>query len=34
MDHSLNAQVKLDVASDVIRIDVRGSLSQELPARP
>ena len=28
MDHSLNAQVKLDVASDVIRIDVRGSLSQ------
>ena len=29
MDHSLNAQVKLDVASDVIRIDIRGSLSQE-----
>ncbi|QDY89397.1 hypothetical protein E7Y32_03615 [Arthrobacter sp. UKPF54-2] len=28
MDHSLNAQVKLDVALDVIRIDVRGSLSQ------
>lgn len=28
MDHSLNAQVQLDVASDVIRIDVRGSLSQ------
>ena len=28
MDQSLNAQVKLDVASDVIRIDVRGRLSQ------
>lgn len=28
MDQSLNAHVKLDVASDVIRIDVRGSLSQ------
>jgi len=28
MDQSLNAQVKLDVAADVIRIDVRGSLSQ------
>ncbi len=28
MDHSLNPQVKLDVAADVIRIDVRGSLSQ------
>lgn len=28
MDPSLNAQVKLDVAVDVIRIDVRGSLSQ------
>jgi anti-anti-sigma regulatory factor len=29
MDQSLNAQVKLDVASDVIRIDVRGSLNQD-----
>lgn len=29
MDQSLNAQVKLDVAADVIRIDVRGSLSQD-----
>ncbi|QDW28676.1 hypothetical protein FFF93_001890 [Arthrobacter sp. KBS0702] len=28
MDPSLNAQVKLDVALDVIRIDVRGRLSQ------
>lgn len=29
MDQSLNAQVKLDVAADVIRIDVRGRLSQD-----
>lgn len=29
MDQSLNAQVKLDVDSDVIRIDVRGSLNQK-----
>ncbi|WP_445155437.1 hypothetical protein ACTWLI_04265 [Arthrobacter sp. Hor0625] len=29
MEHSLNAQAKLDVGSDVIRIDVRGSLSQQ-----
>ena len=29
MDQSLNAQVKLDVSADVIRIDVRGSLSQD-----
>jgi anti-anti-sigma regulatory factor len=29
MDHSLNAQVKLDVASDVIRIDIRGSLNRD-----
>jgi hypothetical protein len=28
MDNSLNAQVKLDIASDVVRIDVRGSLTQ------
>jgi hypothetical protein len=28
MDHSLNAHVKLDVTSDVVRIDVRGSLTQ------
>lgn len=28
MDHSLNAHVKLDTASDVVRIDVRGSLTQ------
>ncbi len=28
MDQSLNAQVKLDVASDVIRIEVRGSLTR------
>ena len=27
MDQSLNAQVKLDIASDVVRIDVRGSLT-------
>ncbi|MDR7081896.1 hypothetical protein J2X01_001177 [Arthrobacter ginsengisoli] len=27
MDKSLNAQVKLDIASDVVRIDVRGSLT-------
>ena len=29
MDHSLNAHVKLDVTSDVVRIDVRGSLTQD-----
>ena len=29
MDQSLNAQVKLDVDSDVIRIDVRGALSRD-----
>jgi hypothetical protein len=29
MDQSLNAHVKLDVALDVIRIDIRGSLSQD-----
>jgi ABC-type transporter Mla MlaB component len=29
MDRYLNAHVKLDVASDVIRIDVRGSLTQD-----
>jgi hypothetical protein len=28
MDHSLNAHVTLDIASDVVRIDVRGSLTQ------
>jgi anti-anti-sigma regulatory factor len=28
MDQSLNAHVKLDTASDVVRIDVRGSLTQ------
>lgn len=28
MDQSLNAQVKLDVASDVIRIDIRGTLNR------
>jgi hypothetical protein len=28
MDHSLNALVTLDIASDVVRIDVRGSLTQ------
>ena len=28
MDQSLNAQVKLDIATDVVRIDVRGSLTQ------
>ncbi|MET3951366.1 hypothetical protein [Arthrobacter sp. UYEF36] len=28
MDTSLNAQAKLDIASDVLRIDVRGSLTQ------
>jgi hypothetical protein len=28
MDHSLNAHVNLDIASDVVRIDVRGSLTQ------
>ena len=28
MDQSLNAQVKLDIALDVVRIDVRGSLTQ------
>lgn len=28
MDNSLNAQVKLDIASDVVRMDVRGSLTQ------
>lgn len=27
MDNSLNAQVKMDIASDVVRIDVRGSLT-------
>jgi ABC-type transporter Mla MlaB component len=33
MDRKLNALVKLDVTADVVRIDVRGSLSQEtLPA--
>lgn len=29
MDQSLNAQVKLDALSDVVRIDVRGSLSRD-----
>jgi hypothetical protein len=29
MDQSLNAHMKLDVASDVIRIDVRGSLNRD-----
>ncbi|MCX6498392.1 MAG: hypothetical protein NTU93_06265 [Arthrobacter sp.] len=29
MDQSLNAHVKFDVASDLIRIDVRGSLTQD-----
>ncbi|MDZ4091210.1 MAG: hypothetical protein U1D68_08395 [Arthrobacter sp.] len=29
MDTSLNAQAKLDIASDVLRIDVRGSLTQQ-----
>lgn len=29
MDRKLNALVKLDVTADVVRIDVRGSLSQE-----
>ena len=29
MDRKLHALVKLDVTSDVVRIDVRGSLSQE-----
>lgn len=28
MDNSLNAQAKLDIATDVVRIDVRGSLTQ------
>lgn len=28
MDQSLNAHVKIDAASDVVRIDVRGSLTQ------
>ena len=28
MDTSLNAHAKLDIASDVLRIDVRGSLTQ------
>jgi len=28
MDQSLQAHVKLDVASDVVRVDVRGSLTQ------
>ena len=28
MDHSLNARVNLDIASDLVRIDVRGSLTQ------
>ena len=28
MDQSLQAHVKLDVVSDVVRIDVRGSLTQ------
>lgn len=28
MDHSLNAQVRLDIATDVVRIDVHGSLTQ------
>lgn len=28
MDTSLNAQAKLDIAADVLRIDVRGSLTQ------
>ena len=28
MDHNLNAHVKLDIAADVVRIDVRGSLTQ------
>ena len=28
MDQSLQAHVKLDVTSDVVRIDVRGSLTQ------
>ncbi|MET4093518.1 hypothetical protein [Arthrobacter sp. UYCu712] len=28
MDQNLNAHVKLDIASDVVRIDVRGSLTQ------
>ncbi len=28
MDHNLNAHVRLDIASDVVRIDVRGSLTQ------
>lgn len=28
MDNSLNAQVKMDIATDVVRIDVRGSLTQ------
>lgn len=29
MDTSLNAQAKLDIASDVLRIDVRGSLTKD-----
>ena len=28
MDQTLNAHVKLDIASDIVRIDVRGSLTQ------
>ena len=28
MDQSLHAHVKLDIDSDVVRIDVRGSLTQ------
>jgi hypothetical protein len=29
MDHSLNTRAKLDTVSDVVRIEVRGSLTQE-----
>lgn len=29
MDQTLHARVKLDIASDVVRIDVRGSLTQD-----
>ena len=29
MDTSLNAQPTLDIASDIVRIDVRGSLTQQ-----
>ena len=29
MDRRLHALVKLDVATDVVRIDVRGSLNEE-----